>query len=168
MPKKLAVATLAALLAGVLVRADNIVDEIIARVDNAIITRSEYVKAEQAAQNELQQQFPSNWQAKWAEHQKETLRGLIDQQLLLEKGNELGITGDTQVVKRLDEMRRKMGLKSMDELEEEAKKQGISFEDFKEQLRVGAVAEQVIGREVGSKINPTNAEAMAWYNAHQK
>jgi peptidyl-prolyl cis-trans isomerase SurA len=77
----------------VMVYADNIVDEIVARVDNAIITRSDYVKAEQAGQAELQQQFPGNWQSKWAEHQKETLRGLIDQQLLLEKGKELGITG---------------------------------------------------------------------------
>jgi peptidyl-prolyl cis-trans isomerase SurA len=168
MLKKLVFATLSLLLAGVMLRADNIVEEIIARVDNAIITRSDYVKAEQAGQAELQQQFPGNWQAKWAEHQKETLRGLIDQQLLLEKGKELGITGDTQVVKRLDEMRRKMGLKSMDELEEEAKKQGISFEDFREQIRTGAVAEQVIGQEVGSKLHITNEEAQAWYNAHQK
>jgi peptidyl-prolyl cis-trans isomerase SurA len=168
MLKKLAFVTFSLLLVGAIVRADNIVEEIIARVDNAIITRSDYVKAEQAGQSELQQQFPNDWQTKWAEQQKETLRGLIDQQLLLEKGKELGITGETQVVKRLDEMRRKMGLKSMDELEEEAKKQGISFEDFKEQIRTGAVAEQVIGQEVGSKLNPTNAETLAWYNAHQK
>ncbi len=147
---------------------NNIVDEIVARVDNAIITRSDYVKAEQAGMSETQQQFPNNWQAKWAERQKETLRGLIDQQLLLEKGKELGITGETQMVKQLDELRRKLGLKSMDELEEEAKKQGISWEDYKEQIRTSAVAEQVIGQEVGRKISPSNEEALAWYNKHQK
>jgi peptidyl-prolyl cis-trans isomerase SurA len=168
MLKKLAFVTFALLFVGVMVHADNIVDEIIARVDNAIITRSDYVKAEQAGQAELQQQFPGSWQAKWTEHQKETLRGLIDQQLLLEKGKELGITGDTQVVKQLDAMRRKMGLKSMDELEEEAKKQGISFEDFKEQIRTSAVAEQVIGQEVGSKIRISAEDAQAWYDKHQK
>jgi peptidyl-prolyl cis-trans isomerase SurA len=168
MPKKLFFAVFALLLFAVIVHADNIVDEIIARVDNAIITRADYVKAEQAGQAELQQQFPSSWQSKWAEHQKETLRGLIDQQLLLEKGKELGITGETQVVKQLNEMRQKMGLKSLDDLEEEAKKQGISWEDYKEQIRAGAVAEQVIGQEVGSKIHPTNDEALAWYNKHQK
>jgi peptidyl-prolyl cis-trans isomerase SurA len=168
MLKKLSFAVFALLFVGVMVHADNIVDEIIARVDNAIITRSDYVKAEQAGQAELQQQFPGSWQSKWAEHQKETLRGLIDQQLLLEKGKELGITGDTQVVKQLDAMRRKMGLKSMDELEEEAKKQGISFEDFKEQIRASAVAEQVIGQEVGSKIRISVEDAQAWYDKHQK
>jgi peptidyl-prolyl cis-trans isomerase SurA len=168
MLKKSFFAAFALLLFGVLVRADNIVDEIIARVDNSIITRADYVKAEQAGQNELQQQFPNNWQSKWAEHQKETLRGLIDQQLLLEKGKELGITGDTQVVKQLDMMRRKMGFENMDQLEEAARKEGISWEDYKEQIRAGAVAELVIGQEVGSKINPTNAETLAFYNQHQK
>src|SRR6516164_8630255 len=110
MPKKSFFAAFVLLLLAVVVRADNrgdnksnIVDEIVARVDTAIITRSDYVKAEQAGQNELEQQFPGNWQAKWAERQKETLRGLIDQQLLLEKGKELGITGETQVVKQLND-----------------------------------------------------------------
>ena len=31
------------------------------------------------------------------------LRDLIDQQLLLSKGKELGITGETELIKRLDE-----------------------------------------------------------------
>ena len=147
-----------------------IVDEIIARVDDSIITRADFDKAKQADQNELQQQFPGNWQAKWEERQKETLRGLIDRELLLEKGKELGITGETEMVKRLNQMRIQMGLKSMDDLEEEAKKQGVSYEDLKEQIRSSAVAEQVISQEVGSKIFPriTNEEVQQFYDQHQK
>jgi peptidyl-prolyl cis-trans isomerase SurA len=168
MLKKLSFAVFALLVFAALVRADNIVDEIIARVDNAIITRADYEKAEQAGQNELRQQFPGNWEAKWAEQQKETLRGLIDQQLLLEKGKEMGITGETEVVKQLDKMRKDMNLPSMDALEEEAKKQGISFEDLKENIRDRVVSEQVIGQEVGSKLHITNEEALDFYNKHQK
>ena len=150
--------------------AGNIVDEIIARVDTSIITRSDFEKAKQADQNELQQQFPGNWQSKWVEREKDTLRGLIDKELLLEKGKELGITGETETIKRLDQMRKQMGLKSMDDLEEEAKKQGISYEDLKEQIRVGAVAEQVISEEVGSKIFPriTQDEVQQFYDQHKK
>jgi peptidyl-prolyl cis-trans isomerase SurA len=147
---------------------NNIVDEIIARVDNSIITRADYVKAEQAAITETQQQFPSNWQSKWTDRQKETLRGLIDQQLLLDKGKELGITGETQVVKKLNEMRIKFKFDNMDQLEEEAKKQGIAWEEFKEQIRAGVVSEQVIGQEVGAKLHISSEEALAWYNKHQK
>src|SRR5262249_28952434 len=87
-----------------------------------------------------------------------------------EKGKELGITGETETIKRLNQMRIQMGLKSMDDLEEEAKKQGVSYEDLKEQIRTGAVAEQVISQEVGSKIFPriTNEEVQQFYDQHQK
>lgn len=152
------------------VASSNIVDEIIARVDSSIITRADFEKARQADMNELQQQFPGNWQAKWAERQKDTLRGLVDRELLLEKGKELGITGETETIKRLNQMRIQMGLKSMDELEEEARKQGVSYEDLKEQIRTGAVAEQVIGQEVGSKVQRsiTNDDVQQFYDQHKK
>jgi peptidyl-prolyl cis-trans isomerase SurA len=168
MLKKLSRAVFGLLVAAASVHADNIVDEIIARVDNSIITRADYAKAEQSTQAELQQQFPGNWQAKWAQQQKEVLRGLIDQQLLLEKGKELGITGETEVVKQLNKMRQDMNLPSMDALEEEAKKQGVSLEDLKENIRSRVIAEQVIGQEVGSKIRISEEEAQEFYNQHQK
>jgi|SRR5579864_307237 len=168
MVKKLTCTIFAALLFGVLVHADNIVDEIIARVNDSIITRSDFEKAKEADLKELQQQSPGDWQGKWGQREKEVLRGLIDRQLLLDKGKELGITGETETIKRLDKMRKDMSLPTMDALEEEAKKQGISFEDFKEQIRTGVVAEQVIGQEVGGKLHLSNEEAQDWYNKHQK
>ena len=155
------------LCAGVL-RAVDIVDEIIARVDDAIITRGDFERAMERDRTDLQQQFPGDWQAKWQQQEKDTLRGLIDQQLLLEKGKELGITGDADLVRRLNQMRQQMNLPSMDALEEEAKKQGIAFEDFKEQIRSGVVAEQVIGREVGAHIHISDEDVKDFYNKHQK
>jgi len=149
-------------------RADNIVDEIIARVNNQIITRSDMEKAKQTNIDELKQRFPSDWQAKWAKAQNDILRDLIDQQLLLARGDELGITGQTEVVKRLNQLRQQMNLASIDDLEAEAKKQGVSYEDFKEQIRIGAVTQQVIGQEVGGKIHISNEDIQDWYNKHQK
>src|SRR5580765_5285601 len=149
-------------------RADNIVDEIIARVNNQIITRSDMEKAKQTNLEELKQRFPSDWQAKWTKAQNDILRDLIDQQLLLARGDELGITGQTEVVKRLNQLRQQMNLASIDDLEAEAKKQGVSYEDFKEQIRVSAVTQQVIGQEVGGKIHISNEDIQDWYNKHQK
>src|SRR5215469_11907052 len=169
MLKKLSLSLAALFLAATALRAD-IVDEIIARVNTAIITRADYERAKQTTQNELEQQSPGDWQAKWPDRQKEILRELIDQQLLLEKGKELGITGETDVIKRLNQMRQQMGLASIDDLEKEAQKQGVSFEDFKEQIRIGAVTQQVIGQEVGSKLGSqiNNEDIKDWYDKHQK
>ncbi len=166
--KTFLISSAALLVIAIAVHADNIVDEIIARVNDQIITRSDFERAKTNNLQELKQQFPSDWQARWSKGEKDTLRDLIDRQLLLEKGKDLGITGETDTVKRLNQMRQQMGLSSMQELEDEAKKQGISFEDYKEQIRIGVVTEQVIGQEVGGKLHITNEEIQEFYNQHQK
>ena len=168
--RKVILSSAALLFIALAVRADNIVDEIIARVNDQIITRSDFERAKVNNLQELKQQYANDWQARWAKGEKDTLRDLIDRQLLLEKGKDLGITGETDTVKRLNQMRQQMGLSSMQELEDEAKKQGISFEDYKEQIRIGVVTEQVIGQEVGSKLQSqiTRDDVQNFYNEHQK
>jgi len=163
MLKKSSLIAVAFFLFALVLHADNIVDEIIARVDDWIITRSDLQRATQTTQDEVKQQFPSDWQAKWAEIQPTILRDLIDQKLLLQKGKELGITGDTELVKQLDKIRQQMHLASIDDLEKAAKEQGVSFEDYKDQTRSRIITEQVIGREVGSHIHITNEEVQAFY-----
>jgi peptidyl-prolyl cis-trans isomerase SurA len=168
MPRKFVLFASVLLLAAIAVRADDIVDEIIARVNDQIITRSDMEKAKATTLEELKQRFPSDWQSHVAKAQADTLRDLIDQQLLLERGKDLGITGETELVKRLNQMRQQMGLASIDDLEAEAKKQGVSYEDFKEQIRISVVTQQVIGQEVGGKLHISNEDIQDWYNKHQK
>jgi peptidyl-prolyl cis-trans isomerase SurA len=168
MPRKFVLFASVLLLAAIALRADDIVDEIIARVNDQIITRSDMEKAKATTLEELKQRFPSDWQSHMAKAQADTLRDLIDQQLLLERGKDLGITGETELVKRLNQMRQQMGLASIDDLEAEAKKQGVSYEDFKEQIRISVVTQQVIGQEVGGKLHISNEDIQDWYNKHQK
>ena len=100
--------------------ADTVVEEIIARVNNQIITRTEFQRSKEQLKQETQQQDPTNADKIVAERDKDVLRDLIDQQLLLDKGKDLGITADTEVIKRLDEMRKDMKLDSMEDLEKAA------------------------------------------------
>jgi peptidyl-prolyl cis-trans isomerase SurA len=156
------------LLCAAALRADNIVDEIIARVGDFIITRADFEKGKSTQIDELKERFPSNWQTKWSEKQKDVLRELIDQQLLLDKGKEEGITGEVETTKRLDEIRKSMNLPSMEELQKAAEQQGVQYEDFKERIRIGIVTQLVISREVGSKIHITSEEVQSWYQQHQQ
>jgi peptidyl-prolyl cis-trans isomerase SurA len=166
--KKYSLILAAILVFAAILHADNIVDEIIARVNDQIITRSEFDRAKQSRIQELKQQFPTDWQTRWTAAEKDVLREMIDQQLLLEKGKELGITGETDTIKQLNKMRQDMGLASMQDLEEEAKKQGISFEDYKESIRTRVVTQQVIGQEVGAKLKITDDEVQQFYKDHAK
>lgn len=147
--------------------ADTVVEEIIARVNNSIITRSDFERSKEQLKDEIKQQDPSNSSKTYEEKEKDVLRDLIDRQLLLEKGKDLGITADTDLVKRLDEMRKQMNLDSMEDLEKAAQSQGVSFEDFKQNLRDQIITQQVIGREVGGHLNITKDEEQRFYEAHK-
>ena len=156
-----------ALLLPSILPADTIVEEIVARVNNEIITRSEYVRSRDQLKQEIQQQSPANADRVFSEKQRDVLRDLVDQQLLLQKGKDLGITGDTELIKRLDEMRKQMNLSTMEELEKAAEAQGASYEEFKQNLRNQIITQRVIGQEVGSHLAMNKDDELKFYNEHK-
>ncbi|HZU22861.1 MAG TPA: peptidylprolyl isomerase [Terriglobales bacterium] len=146
---------------------DQVVEEIIARVNDAIITRSDLQhEKEQLLQNDQQEGADS---ARVSEDEKNLLRDLIDQRLLLDKANELGVNVDNEVIRQLDDMRKKMGLGSMEELEKAAEQQGISFADYKQNIKEKLLTQAIIEHEVGQKVSTgTPEEIKQFYDAHQK
>ena len=148
--------------------ATTVIEEVVARVNSDVITRSEYVHSKEELRQELHQQNGDKADAMFASREKDVLRDLIDQQLLLQKAKDKGITGDTELIKRLDEMRKQMNLSSMDELEKAAKEQGVSFEDFKQNMRNQILTQLVIRDEVQPKIQVTKEEEKKYYAEHQK
>jgi peptidyl-prolyl cis-trans isomerase SurA len=161
----IALACLPAFAAG---QAGQTVEEIIFRVNNQIITHSEYVRSKDQLRDEVKQQDPANADKLYAEREKDVLRDLVDQQLLLEKGKDLGITGDTELIKQLDSMRKEMKLESLEDLEKEATKQGISWEDFKQTQRNQIITRKVISEEVGSHLSVSKEDEQAFYDSHKK
>jgi peptidyl-prolyl cis-trans isomerase SurA len=147
--------------------ADTVIEQIIARVNNQIITRTEYLRSKEQLKQEAQQQDPANADKIVAERDKDVLRDLIDQQLLLEKGKDLGITAETEVIKRLDEMRKEMKLESMEDLEKAAVAQGISFEDFRQNLKNQIITQQVISKEVGQRMSISKEELQQFSDDHK-
>src|ERR1700687_858425 len=157
----IALACLPALAAG------QVVEEIITRVNNQIITRSEFERSKDQLKEEVKQQNPADPDKAYASREKDVLRDLIDQQLLLDKGKDLGITGDTELIKRMDQMRKDMKLESMEDLEKEATKQGASWEDFKQNMRNQIITQKVIGEEVGGKLAIGKDEVQTFYDEHK-
>ena len=143
------------------------VEDIVARVNDQIITRSDYDRAMTEVDQEARQHGAATLQ-EISESHKDLLRNLIDQQLWLSKGKELGITGDTELIQRLDEIRKQYHLDSMEDLEKAAKEQGVSFEDFKANIRNGVITQNVMRQEVGSEIRFTPGEAERYYEQHKQ
>ena len=147
--------------------ADQVVEEIIARVNNQIITRSEFVRSKDQLRDEAKQQDAANADKVFADKEKDVLRDMIDQQLLLEKAKDLGLTADTDLIKQLDQMRKDMKLSDLDALEKEAEKQGISWEDFKQQQKNQILTRKVIGDEVGGHLALSKEEEQKFYDEHK-
>jgi peptidyl-prolyl cis-trans isomerase SurA len=147
--------------------ADTVVEEIVARVNNRIVSRTEFQRSMDDLKQEVQQQEPTNADKVFADRQKDVLRDLIDQQLLLDKGTDMGISADTELIKKLDDMRKQMHLDTMEDLEKAAEAQGISFEDYKQNMRNQIITQQVIGKEVGSRLSVTKDEEQQFYDQHK-
>ena len=143
-----------------------VVEDVVARVNDQIISRSDLERAQQQMEQENHQQSVSPVEAET--RQSDLLRDLIDQQLLLSKGKEMNITGDTELVKRLDDIRKQNHFESMEDLEKAAQQQGVSFEDFKANIRNSIITQQVVRDEVGSRMRLSQADVQKYYDAHKQ
>jgi peptidyl-prolyl cis-trans isomerase SurA len=148
------------------------VEEIIARVNNEIITRSELDKARASAEEDARQDCgnhctPEQLQTAIDERQKYALRDLIDQSLLAQRGKDMGVSVETDVVKQLDQIRIQNKLPDMDALEKAVTAQGLNWDDFKNNIRNRALTQLVVGREVGSHITIGSEEAKKYYEDHK-
>jgi peptidyl-prolyl cis-trans isomerase SurA len=144
---------------------DTVVEEIIARINNNIITRADLRRSEEQYKNEPAD--PAGPASDPKVRQQDMLRDLIDQQLLLQKGQELTISADTDLVKRLDELRKQMHAESMEDMEKAAQAQGVSWEEFKQNMKNSIITQKVIGQEVGGHISVSQQEIQQFYDQHK-
>ncbi|MFZ0961691.1 MAG: peptidylprolyl isomerase [Terriglobia bacterium] len=164
----LACAILAATLAAPRVRAAHVVERIIARVNSEIITQRQYEREKGKLREELSQQFSGpDLDTKLNDESKNLLRNLIDESLMVQKGKDEDINVDTDVIKRLDGIRKEDKLATIEDLEKEAEQQGVNWEDFKDQIRRQLLMQEVISRDVGSRIVVSREEARQYYNQHK-
>jgi peptidyl-prolyl cis-trans isomerase SurA len=150
-----------------------VVEEIVARVNNEIITYSELQKARATAAEDAQQDCtgrctPEQLQVAVEDRQKFALRDLIDQSLLAQRGKDMSISVKPEVVKQLDVIRQQNKLKDLDELEKAVTAQGMNWDDFKNNIENRLLTQEVIRREVGSHITIGHEDAMKYYEEHKK
>ncbi|GGG82365.1 peptidylprolyl isomerase [Edaphobacter dinghuensis] len=143
-----------------------VVEDVVARVNDQIINRSDVERAQTELLREDQQSNATPAEA--AQRQKDLLRDMIDKQLLLSKAKELGLNADAEVIRRLDEIRKQNHLDSMEALEKAAAAQGVSFEDFKANIRDSILTQQVVRDEVGRRLQMTQGQEQAYYEAHKQ
>jgi peptidyl-prolyl cis-trans isomerase SurA len=142
-------------------------------VNNEVITRSELehsrAGAEDDAKAECQNRCtPEQLKAILEDTQMNALRNLIDQSLLVQRGKDMSINVEPEVIKQLDQIRIENKLDSMESLEKAVESQGLNWEDFKNNIRNGILTKKVINNEVGSHISIGKDEIKKYYEEHKK
>ena len=126
------------------------IDQIVARVNGDIVLKSEVDRELDLRRIEMAQQGmdAARINQELAEQSKIVLRDLIDRALLLQIAKEAGLSADLDVQKTLEELRVERKFATLDDLEKAIKKDYGDFEEFKNDIRVKYLTQQVIEHEV--------------------
>ncbi len=150
-------------------QASSIFEEIVARVNSDVITKSEYDKNHELIKQQLQKNLKGDEYRQMVDkYEKEILRNMIDEALLVQKANELSLTADTAIIKTLDDIRRDNNLPDLEALDKLMIQQGVDPVEFKENLKKNNLRDQVMGREVYSRLSVTGEEISKYYEEHKQ
>jgi len=147
-----------------------VIEEVVARVNNDVITTVDLEHSRASMLDDIRQscsgcseaQIDAEYNAKLPD----VLRDLIDQSLLVQRAKDMDINVESDVVKKLDEIRQENHIDTMEDLEAKIEAAGIDFEDYKNNIRTQLLTQQVIRQEVGERIIISHEEVQKYYNDH--
>lgn len=149
-----------------------IVEEIIVKVNGDIVLRSEFDRFASDIRSDVGKNEEIAENAKEpaiVEREKNILRDMIDQRLLIQKGNDLGVSVEAQVLNQRDEIMQQNEIQTVDEFEDWIlERTGEPAEDLLDRMRENFLSQSVLGQEVGSRIIITPQEIEEYYNEHKE
>ena len=152
-----------------------LINEIVARVNNDIITRADYLNAIRDFKEELTRQMggagksEAEINAEFERLKSTVLDFMIDDLLLEQKAKELNIDVETEVNQQMAEIAKENGLPNVLAFENELKKQGVDPEAARASLRKKLQQQYVIQREVLQPIfqRLNDKDRRAFYDKHK-
>ncbi len=147
-----------------------VIEQIVAKVNGEIITRTEIERSKRLMEEEVKRLSAKQPEIvkQAAEKEKDFLRERIDQMLLVQKAKEMTVNVDTEVSKYLADLQRKLKISDPEKFQAAVREEtGQSFEDYKSELKNSILTRRVIGQEVGSRINIPKADVRKYYDDHK-
>lgn len=93
------------------------------------------------------------------------LQNLIDNQILMHEAGKLGLVAtDDEVERRLKEIKSPY---NDQDFAHSLQERNLTLDDVKREIRRSLTADKVVNREITSKINITDQDIAAYYNAHK-
>lgn len=144
-----------------------VVESIVAIVNDDIITRSQFQKAHDQVYQMLRSQLQGEeFQSQYDRVKKELLQSMITELLLLQEAKRRGLNVSEQVRLTIDNIKQENGLNSDEELVLLMRRQGIEFESWKKQIEDNIMRQGVIMNEVDRNIVIEDSESVNYYKTH--
>lgn len=164
--RRLAAAAALTLAAGGALRAE-VVEEIVAKVNDDVITKSDLDSEEDALLQELYRRLSgTQLDEQVAKAKKYVLRQLIDRKVLIQRASHLFDMSKMQDY-FLQSFMDQQNIKNDKELEKLLSQEGMTISDWKKKLVDYFAPQQVLRAEVSDRISITDKEAHDYYDAHQ-
>ncbi|MBI3210986.1 MAG: peptidylprolyl isomerase [Candidatus Solibacter usitatus] len=147
-----------------------VIEEIVAKVNGDIVTRTELARGRRQIEEELRKNKVTGGQFDKEVKDREglVLRDRIDQLLLVQKGKDLSVNVETEISKQMAEIQKRTGIADPDKFQTYVKEQlGMPFEDYKNEMRNQMLTERVIRQEVGAMVNIPRAQIRKYYDDHK-
>lgn len=148
-----------------------VLDEIVCKVNGEIITRTELERDRKEMEVTFRDQGGLRGEkldAAVKEHLADLLRERIDDLLLVQKAKEMDIKVDNELNKQIAEIQRRSKIADQEKFQAFVREgTGMSYEDYRGDLKNKMLIEKVKGEEVARKIQFKREELEAYYNAHQ-
>lgn len=146
-----------------------LIERIIARINNKIITQRQYDKQAEDLHATLARKYSgAELQKEYNIQKKNLLRDMIDSDLMVQKAADDSINVETDVVKYLDQIRKQYNLPSLEALQQGVESEGMNWQDFKNNIKRKLLMQEVISREVGGRVMLTREDARKYFEAHKK
>jgi parvulin-like peptidyl-prolyl isomerase len=147
----------------------DVIEAIVAVVNEDIITLSEYKQEYTSRMRMLRAQLQGEELVKQEEIMKENLlESLITDLLLLQEARALGLNVTEQVRMTLENIKRENNLASDEQLKRALAQQGLIYDDFIMQMEQNMLKQNIIFNKVGSKIVIDDSEIVSYYKVHRE
>jgi len=130
------------------------VDDVVARVNGETIRKSFYEGRREYMEKQLRKGFAGkNLEEELAKRRRDLLKTLIEELVLRQKAQELGILPEMEIVKYLDRTRREEGFNDLESFERSLIETGVDPKQFKYDLQQELVKDRLLSAGVGPAPN---------------
>ncbi len=149
---------------------NNLVEEIVAKCNGDIVTRGDLDRARRELMETLRADgiVGEELEKQLVDREKNLLRDRIDQLILTQKAKDLNISVDSDVTKQMGAIQSDSKIADPEKFQQYIKEQsGMSYEDFKQEMKNRFLTQHVIREEVTEKMTVKHEDLEKYYNEHK-